>query len=85
MTDVLIEGKEVLGICVLEGEGDEARNNKGKLETGFAWKPRAIVEAKKKYYNRCHGGDSRQGQLMLRNGRTKEPGIAPSNDLYRRA
>lgn len=85
MTDVLIEGKEVLGICVPEGEGDEARSNKGKLETGFAWKPRAIVEAKKKYYNRCHGGDSRQGQLMLRNGRTKEPGIAPPNDLYRRA
>ncbi|KYQ49901.1 hypothetical protein ALC60_11076 [Trachymyrmex zeteki] len=37
-----------------------------------------------KYYNRCYGGDSRQGQLMLRNGRPKRPGITPPNDLYRR-
>lgn len=48
MTDVLIEGEEVSETCVREGEGDEARSNKGELETGFAWKPRAIAEAKKK-------------------------------------
>ncbi|KYN31959.1 hypothetical protein ALC56_13712, partial [Trachymyrmex septentrionalis] len=82
VADVLIEGEEVLGMCAPEGEGDEARrSNKGELETGFAWKPRAIAEAKEKYYNRCYGGDSRQGQLMLRNGRAKRPGIAPPNDL----
>lgn len=47
MTDVLIEGEEVLEMCTPEGEGDEARSNKGELETGFAWKPRAIAEVKK--------------------------------------
>jgi len=29
VTDVLIEGEEVLGMRVREGEGDEARSNKG--------------------------------------------------------
>ncbi|TGZ56237.1 hypothetical protein DBV15_01650 [Temnothorax longispinosus] len=44
------------------------------------------LKRRKKYYNRCYGGDSRRGQLMLRNGRTKRPGIAPPpNDLHRRA
>jgi len=71
------------GECVREGEGDEARSNKGD------WKLASLgnraLSPKKKYYNRYHGGDSRRGQLMLRNGRTKRPGIAPPNDLYRRA
>ena len=45
---------------------------------------RGVSPAEKKYYDRCHGGNSRQGQLMPRNGRTKGATIAPRNDLYRR-
>lgn len=45
----------------------EKRSNKGQLETGLALKTR-YRQAEKKYYNRCYGGNSRQGQLMPRNG-----------------
>ncbi|KYN03336.1 hypothetical protein ALC62_05836 [Cyphomyrmex costatus] len=69
--------------ALLAGYGSRVLESIAGFPNG--WKPRAIAEAKKKYYNRCYGGDSRQGQLMLRNGRTKSPGIAPPNDLYRRA
>lgn len=61
----------------------EKRSNKGQLETGLASKTR-YRQAEKKYYNRCYGGNSRQGQLMPRNGWTKGATIAPRNDLYRR-
>lgn len=81
VTNVLIEGEKV---WAMRSRGRGWWSNKGELETGFAWKPRVIAETKKKkYYTRCHGGDSRRGQLMLRNGRMKEPGIAPPNDLQR--